>query len=345
MSDKEPDSPLQPENPALPDSFLWLRTQDLDEARATITRAYDPHQLESHNPLKDSDISLHHASLNSVSLSIIQYDTDVTATVDELTGVYVFMPLQGQLELVCDGLHYQCEPGSGLVINAGSSIVKTMRGGFRQLVIKFNPEAIHRYLISLHRFAVEQDIAFQPHLEQQGRTRSWWRSVKHVMDELADIDPSCPQQMMTEVFEQLLTQSLVCSQPHNYSEALYSPKERNLVPWYVKKAEDFIEVNAANSLTMADVAEAAGVSERSLQNAFKKSKGLSPMQYLRDVRLEMANKALLTAAPDDSVTPVAISCGFRQLSRFAQQYKTRYGELPSETLQRTMQVNPSILDL
>jgi AraC-like DNA-binding protein len=341
MTDRKPPESEDEENPVLPDSYLWFRTQNLDEARETITQAYDPHTLESLDSLKDADISLHHASFNSVSLSIIHYGNDVTATVEKLSGIYVFMPLHGELELSADGEKVVCKPGSGVVVNAGANLVKTMRGGYRQLVVKLDPDIILRYLSSLNRFVAEEPIVFETRMEQEGRTKSWWRTVRYVMDEMSSIDPSCPQQMMSEVLGQLLVQSLVCSQPHNYSEALYSPRERQLAPWYVKKAEEYIEAHASHSLTLADVAEATQVSERSLQNAFKKARGMSPMQYLREVRLDMANRALLTAAPEESVTPVAISCGFKQLSRFAKQYKERYGELPSETLHRTMLTKPS----
>lgn len=344
VADFMSDVPEENIGPELPESYLWFRTQDLDEACETITQAYDPHTLKSLDSFEKADISLHHASLNSVSMSIIHYGNDVTATVETLTGIYVFMPLHGELEIETDNEKRVCKPGSGIVVNAGSHLVKTMRGGYRQLVVKFDPESIIRYLSSLNRLVVDDNIIFQSEMKQEGRTKSWWRTVSYVMDEISDIDPTCPQQMMAEILEQLLIQSLICGQPHNYSDVLYSPKERQLAPWYVKKAEEYIEANASNPITLADVAEITGVSERSLQNAFKKAKGLSPMQYLREVRLEMANRALLVAAPDESVTPVAISCGFRQLSRFARQYKDRFGELPSETLQRSMLSRPSDLD-
>ncbi|MEV6902279.1 helix-turn-helix domain-containing protein [Amycolatopsis sp. NPDC051372] len=53
---------------------------------------------------------------------------------------------------------------------------------------------------------------------------------------------------------------------------------------------------------------------------------------LRDIRLGRAHRALLGA--DRTVAEIASSCGFTHLSRFAQEYRARFGELPSETARR-----------
>jgi AraC-like DNA-binding protein len=44
--------------------------------------------------------------------------------------------------------------------------------------------------------------------------------------------------------------------------------------------------------------------------------------------------ALLRAEPDDSVTVIAMACGFTHMSRFALEYRRRFGERPSDTLRR-----------
>jgi transcriptional regulator GlxA family with amidase domain len=72
---------------------------------------------------------------------------------------------------------------------------------------------------------------------------------------------------------------------------------------------------------------------RSLQEGFRQHVGVSPMAYLRRVRLEHAHAEL--SEPRDgqrSVAAVAHRWGFGHLGRFAAAYRERYGVSPSDTL-------------
>ena len=86
---------------------------------------------------------------------------------------------------------------------------------------------------------------------------------------------------------------------------------------------------------IADLCRAAGVSERTLRNAFHDVHGLSPKQYLRRHGLEEARQALrLAHGARGAVTLVATECGFFELGRFAGAYRQLFGERPSDTLRR-----------
>ena len=56
------------------------------------------------------------------------------------------------------------------------------------------------------------------------------------------------------------------------------------------------------------------------------------MAYLRQVRLERAREDLLLGR--GPVSEIAYHWGFTNLGRFATQYRTRFSELPSETVAR-----------
>ncbi len=105
-----------------------------------------------------------------------------------------------------------------------------------------------------------------------------------------------------------------------------------LSPHFVKRAEQFIDANCTEPLRLADIALAVGVPERTLRDGFQKFRGISPMQYLRQIRLERARDALRHAPPDARIAEIALDCGFLHLGRFAVDYRTRFGESPSETL-------------
>lgn len=84
-------------------------------------------------------------------------------------------------------------------------------------------------------------------------------------------------------------------------------------------------------LSVAELAVELDLSRRTLQNACQEIVGLSPVQYLRALRLSEARRMM---ARTTSVTEVATQFGFWHLGYFARDYHKMFGELPSKTLER-----------
>ena len=92
---------------------------------------------------------------------------------------------------------------------------------------------------------------------------------------------------------------------------------------------------AGASLYVTDLCKAAGVSERTLEYAFKEVMGLTPVAYLVRLRLHRVRQGLL-AAPlgSTTVSAQALNWGFWHFGEFTRAYKECFGELPSDTLRR-----------
>lgn len=101
----------------------------------------------------------------------------------------------------------------------------------------------------------------------------------------------------------------------------------------VKAAEDFLHAHPDMLLLhVADLCQAAAVSERTLRNAFNEAFGMGPIRYLRIRRLNQVRRLLLTPLDDvTSVTEAAMRYEFFDLGRFARDYRRLFGEKPSET--------------
>ena len=83
--------------------------------------------------------------------------------------------------------------------------------------------------------------------------------------------------------------------------------------------------------TVTQLCMETGVSRRTLQNAFLRVLDMSPLAYIKAVRLKQAREALKNAR---SVTDAATACGFWHFGHFSQDYQTLFGERPSDTLRR-----------
>jgi transcriptional regulator GlxA family with amidase domain len=73
------------------------------------------------------------------------------------------------------------------------------------------------------------------------------------------------------------------------------------------------------------------VSRAKLYRKIKKLTGMTPSAYIREARFRRARK-LLEERRHPTVKAVALSVGFKQVKNFSQQYKKRYGRLPSKYL-------------
>ncbi|MER5946465.1 helix-turn-helix transcriptional regulator [Streptomyces sp. NPDC001904] len=100
------------------------------------------------------------------------------------------------------------------------------------------------------------------------------------------------------------------------------------------RATAYIDDHAHTDIGLADIAEAAQVTPRALQYAFRRHLGTTPMAHLRRVRLAHVHAALRAADPLDgaTVTGIAAQWGFLHTSRFSAAYRAEYGRSPRDTL-------------
>jgi AraC-like DNA-binding protein len=95
----------------------------------------------------------------------------------------------------------------------------------------------------------------------------------------------------------------------------------------------WLSVNHHAGVTVTDMAGGIGLSVRQLQAVVREGLGVTPLELLREVRLERARAMLSTAAGDNmTIARAAHACGFAHLGRFSAHYRMRFGEAPSATL-------------
>jgi AraC-like DNA-binding protein len=107
-----------------------------------------------------------------------------------------------------------------------------------------------------------------------------------------------------------------------------------LLPRGVRRALDAMHANVGHHWRIAELAEVAGVSARTLQRQFLSFLGKSPQAVLHDIGFDRARHDLLQGALGEKVMDVAARCGFAHYGRFSVAYRRRYGETPSQTLKR-----------
>ena len=97
----------------------------------------------------------------------------------------------------------------------------------------------------------------------------------------------------------------------------------------IEQMLQYMQASYAEPITLADIAQAARLSERECLRCFHRTIGDSPVQYLLKYRL-MQDAALLRASPAASIAEVSAACGFDSPSYFSKQFRRFYQRPPRE---------------
>ncbi|MEB3320315.1 MAG: AraC family transcriptional regulator [Cyanobium sp.] len=98
---------------------------------------------------------------------------------------------------------------------------------------------------------------------------------------------------------------------------------------------DYIKANLDQPLNLTVLATHSHYSRRALQYAFRERLGCTATQWIRSQRLDLAQQRLQSAEPGDTVTRIALACGYRSLSLFSIEFQHRFHIKPSVLLRRT----------
>lgn len=106
-------------------------------------------------------------------------------------------------------------------------------------------------------------------------------------------------------------------------EMLMAPQSRDALTF----AEDYMATRYQLPITIAEVAEAAGLSREHFSRCYRERFGHSPGQRLLSLRMEAARKLLATTQA--SIEAVARSCGYRDADSFSRAFKRGSRQSPA----------------
>ncbi|MFI0369218.1 AraC family transcriptional regulator [Actinomadura sp. 1N219] len=323
-----------PAVPSLPWRFS-TRTLDLDEASEQGGRTYYPLRMDVLSRSERFRMSIDAMQLGPILVGDCRFDADIRMDFAELHRFYHFnIPLSGHLDSKNLGNEITSTPQRAVVYGpAGNIQLSRWSAGSRILCVKIRREALESELERLLQRPIRSPIGLAPSMDL---TRGYGRILRDLACMLAGQigheEPLARQEIIGAPLWHSMLSHLLAAADHRYREELLSPGTPCRPP-AVKRAIDAMRDSPEAPFSAAELAEIAGVSIRTLQTAFQTHLNMSPMAYLRNVRLERVHAELVTSEPSyTSVTEVAHRWGFNHLGRFAAAYGRKYGAHPSETL-------------
>lgn len=306
-------------------------SRDLEETRAQVGRVMKPHVLGVEGRAQRLDARMHHLSLGDVSLSRLRYGADVSIQPGPLEDFFlVQMPLHGHARIESGAESVDSSPELASVLSPDNPTAMHWSADNDQLMVRIARPLMERSLAAQLGRPLGEALRFR--LGFRWAECVPWRSLLSYMLECAtqDVDLS-RHKLIAAQMEQMVVATLLSLHAHNYSDA--PPTRRGAVlPRHVRRVQEYLQAHAHEPVCADELARVAGVSLRGLYAGFKEFCGVSPMRYLRDLRLDRARAELLAGRDVGNVAGVALRWGFAHLGRFSADYKTRFGESPSQTL-------------
>ena len=100
-----------------------------------------------------------------------------------------------------------------------------------------------------------------------------------------------------------------------------------LAPWQVHRAIRLLRSAVGTDCPVGMLAEACGLSRSHFAHAFKASTGLPPHRWLLRLRIERACEMMERTR--DSLSAIAVSCGFADQSHFTRAFRASTGSSPA----------------
>ncbi|MGX4801398.1 AraC family transcriptional regulator [Bradyrhizobium guangdongense] len=309
------------------DRYPLLRSRDSEFARDRLFAEYGADRFDRRGDT--FGVQANFALLNAIGIAFCAYDGEASLAFPESQILRQFFSIQGHASFRTHGDSRPIEAWSPIVM--GDTRLNLSFGpGYRQLVVRIDTLATERLLKSmigddsgarLRFVASEPDPAVMTHLRHD---------VFRFAEELEKFGHEYSPIAIAELERALMVRMLLAHR-HNFTDRLQrSPPGANRT--VIDIVESYIEAHWDEPLDLEMIAGIANVSVRTVFREFSDAGRGSPGQFARRIRLHRAAEMLRRPDGQTSVLAVAFKCGFRNLGRFASEYRREVGELPSETL-------------
>jgi AraC-like DNA-binding protein len=225
---------------------------------------------------------------------------------------------------------------TGPVLLPSGEVEVAWSEGHSARAVRFERAAVDGYARDVLGF-LAGPVTFSATGPADDRRVQLWRSVeRHAREDIAAHPELLHNDLIWDATARHLVATLLAVFPNSTLGWTRPDGDGGALPSTVRRAVAYMEDHLAEPVRIADIADAARLSPRGLQDAFRRQLGRTPMQQLRLLRLEAARDDLLRADPADGATvaDIARRWGFEHAPRFAAAYREQFGENPRDTLRR-----------
>ncbi|MBQ2968634.1 MAG: helix-turn-helix transcriptional regulator [Clostridia bacterium] len=216
-----------------------------------------------------------------------------------------------------NGVEYNLTPGDIYILSTTD---------FHDLYNKENPLTL--YTLNFEQNALEYELSEKILSNKSGNLffhleSSEYQWMKTIFDMIyqeltveTEIRKKCAQNLLNAVVYFLLQHTKL------------SDENVNTEKTHISLAIAYLELNFRKEITLDEVADYVGLNKNYLCSLFHKETGKKMVRYLNDLRLHYSRKLLRSTYL--SVSEVSSHCGFKTLSTYLHEFKSKYNETPQQ---------------
>ncbi|MFT4940408.1 MAG: AraC-like DNA-binding protein [Paraglaciecola sp.] len=316
--------------------FSKFSSRNVEETRENVTDIFCPHQFKLVNGTQSFSTQVNEATFGQSALVYITYGTAVTIETEQLANYFlVQVPWQGSAEVLIEDSKTIIRPGLASVVSPYQAMRMRWSNDCSFYTVRLDRQKVEHALADLLGHELQAPLSFDPVFDLgTPEGKSWLNAVNFVRCQLELPLTHTAAAPLLQQLEDTLCLMLLHLPHHNYQKQLHTDTYA-ITPKSIKRAKDYIHNNIHQPISRVQLAEVAGVEPATLNKHFSHFIGQSPMKYVRGEKLAAVHKILQSCHRVSCVTDIALQFGFTHLGRFAEYYKRRYGELPSETYNRS----------
>lgn len=319
----------------MPEPFtMTLNTPQADEAHELLSRLYASHKVRFRGRLDGFRFRFRDADLRDQGWSVMEHShASVLTDIAPFGQVVMARVLDGTYTCRMGPQEVTATRGDWVLIDPDLSSQMTWSPGFRISVARFDRPALDRLTAGLSGRDPDQPMRYPlSQVRSQRHARALDELDVYVKTVLAD-GTTRDSTLIRGQVAGLVAAHLLEAFPVALAGSGSQPGEQ-AGPASLRRAVAFIDDHHDTDIGLPEIAAAARVTPRALQQAFREHEQTTPVAYLRRARLVSAHRDLQQADPAAgiSVFDIAARWGFTNPGRFAAAYRQAYGHQPSHTL-------------
>jgi AraC-like DNA-binding protein len=315
----------------LSDRFSKVSTADMRIARPVIERLQGPYQARPRVPTAAGAVEIRAADCGHVAVSTFSFGRSVDIVPHGLVDtVIVTTAVRGRAAMAVGGSIYRMDAGDTIIAHEEDHPVFRYESDTEVLKLRFRRSRLEAFFARTSGALPHGHLHFDAAMADPATAARWLALLRFL---LATLNGGAKAASMLELaaIEDLLMLTLLSNQPHNFAGPAAGLPD-DAASTYFGRADRYIREHLADDIALADIANAAYCSPRSLARAFRQAGQAAPMRHVHQLRLERIRAALLAPASDGrTVAELAFAWGYRHLGEFNRQYRAAFGETPSQT--------------
>ncbi|MGP8120350.1 MAG: helix-turn-helix domain-containing protein [Xanthobacteraceae bacterium] len=313
--------------------FEVMHTHDVEAARHAVLDKFGASGFELTDRAGGFQARSNFASLGDVALCFCEYTAGVRLKFPEAGFVRQQICLSGSGRTTAGPVRADIDAENwSSVIPSGVPVDFDYSADFRQVIIWIDEGRLDRAFSALWGKPRSGALLTWQTGTSAPATLAMRRAIEFVIRELELAGRGSSPLALAEMQDMIVTRFLYSQHvdlvEHAARDAVLPSRPQ------MRHLEDYLRDHWNEPLTIERLAAIANVGARSIFRYFKQAHGSTPLDFMKTLRLQEAQKGLQNPIGTTSVSSEALRCGFNNMGHFARDYRRKFGELPSETLQK-----------